>query len=51
MNREQLQRAINAMLNGEDVGLCHDELSTMLEIVNATSDADIAKAWSEISKE
>ena len=50
MNKQQLVDAINAMLDGEDKGFFHDELSTLLSIVNSATDSDIAKAWSDASE-
>ena len=48
MNKEQLQAAINAMLDGGDAGYYHDELTTLLSLVDSASDESIAAAWSVV---
>jgi hypothetical protein len=48
MNKEQLQTAINEMLDGMDSGNYHDELTTLLTIVDSTSDGSVAAAWAEV---
>jgi len=50
VNKEQLQDAIGAMQDEADAGLYHDELETLLALVNKASGDDIAAAWKEISE-
>jgi len=48
MTKENLQTAINEMLDGKDAKNYHDELVTLLSIVLNASDENIAAAWSEV---
>ena len=48
MTKENLQAAISAMLDGKDAGHYHDELVTLLSLVDSASDESIAAAWSEV---
>ena len=48
MNKETLQTAINAMLDGKDAGNYHDELTTLLTLVDNATDESIAAAWAVV---
>ena len=48
MNKEKLESAINAMLDGEDERDYHDELVTLLSLVANASNESIASAWAEV---
>ena len=48
MTKETLQAAICAMLDGKDAGYYHDELVTLLSLVDSASDESIAAAWSVV---
>jgi len=50
MTKEKLQDAINAMQNGQSAGFYHDELGTLLALINRTDDSAILSAWLEISE-
>jgi len=50
MSKEKLQDAINAMQNGQSAGAYHDELETLLALVNGVDDSAILSAWLEISE-
>ena len=47
MDKEKLQGAINAMLDGGDAGNYYDELVTLLSVVDNANDRSIASAWSK----
>ena len=48
MTKKTLQAAINAMLDGKDVGNYHDELTMLFTLVCNATDESIAAAWSEV---
>ena len=51
MNKAKILEALNAIQNGESVGLYHDELETLIGVITNISDEAVSSAWATLSAE
>ena len=49
MNKDKILNAANAIQNGTDAGIYHDELEVIIGLIMNASDEDIAAVIEEIS--